>query len=252
MSDANIDLSRRQPQYLMLAQSLIRDIEAGRYPISSLLPTEAQLSEQFGMSRHTVREAIRRLQEAGLVTRQQGVGTRVKNKAASARYVHRVGSISDLFQYAIEVKLKVTATSEVVADKRLAERLCCREGQRWLKLDGLRYAQNNRDPICFTEVFISYEFASIREYIGEAQLPIYRLIERDFAERIKEVQQHIKALAIPAKLSSMLRVKAGTPGLSIARHYLSERDRIIEVSFNTYPADRFSYSMRLSLDMARE
>ncbi len=252
MNDPNIDLSRRRPQYLMLAQSLIRDIEAGRYPISSLLPTEAQLSEQFGMSRHTVREAIRRLQEAGLVTRQQGVGTRVKNKSAASRYVHRVGSISDLFQYAREVKLKVTATAEVVADKRLAESLCCRPGQRWLKLDGLRYAKNNRDPICFTEVYISYEFASIREHIGEAQLPIYQLIESHYAERIKEVQQQIRGLAIPARLSRMLRVRASAPGLSITRHYLSERDRIVEVSFNTYPADRFSYSMRLSLDVVRE
>ncbi len=76
-------LGRGQPRYLLLAQDLIQDIDTGRYPVGSLLPTELELCEQFGVSRHTVREAVRRLREMGLVTRHQGIGTRVKAKAAT-------------------------------------------------------------------------------------------------------------------------------------------------------------------------
>ena len=72
------ELRSGQHRYAALAQSLLHDIESGRYPVGSLLPTEIELVEQFGLSRHTVREAIRQLQQVGLVTRRKGVGTRVK------------------------------------------------------------------------------------------------------------------------------------------------------------------------------
>ena len=64
-----------QPQYVLVAQRLIGDIASGRYPVGSLLPAELALCTQLGVSRHTIREAIRRLQERGLVRRQRGVGT---------------------------------------------------------------------------------------------------------------------------------------------------------------------------------
>ncbi|MEG8024873.1 winged helix-turn-helix domain-containing protein [Sphingomonas aurantiaca] len=63
---------RQQPRYLQLAQTLINEIEDGRYPIGTLLPTEFDLCDQFGASRFTVREAIKRLVQSGMVSRQAG------------------------------------------------------------------------------------------------------------------------------------------------------------------------------------
>lgn len=245
---AGIGLGHGRPRYALLAQAILRDIESGRYPVGSLLPTEIEFAEQFGMSRHTVREAIRKLREIGLVSRQQGVGTRVKASSAAARYVQSLTSISGLFQYAKEVRLTVTATHEVVADDVLARLLRCKPGQRWLKIEGLRHAERQALPICHTEVFINYAFAGIRKFIGRAQVPLYTLIEKHYGERPHEIQQEIVALAVPAAMARALRVKAGTPGLSIVRHYLAADERTLEVAVNVYPAERFSYSMRLRLD----
>ena len=69
-ADAASPLLASQPRYVLLAQALMKDIAQGVYPVGSLLPTEYGLCTQFGLSRHTVREAIRRLQERGLVTRK--------------------------------------------------------------------------------------------------------------------------------------------------------------------------------------
>ena len=68
---------RQQPRYLQLAQTLISEIEEGHYPVGALMPTEFELCDQFGASRFTVREAIKRLVQQGMVSRQAGVGTRV-------------------------------------------------------------------------------------------------------------------------------------------------------------------------------
>lgn len=241
-------LGHHRPRYVNLAQALLSDIELGRYPIGGLLPGEKELAQQFGLSRHTVREAIRQLQEMGVVTRKQGIGTRVKGKPTSSRYVHRVDAIRDLFQYVKDMRLIIHSSSEVVADEVLAKRLECQVGQRWLWLVGLRYAEGEQHPVCATEVFVAYEFSSIRNLVGQSGIPIYALIESEFGERIEEVRQLITGVAIPAEISGSLNVEPGSPGLSITRHYRSVRDRAIQISFNIYPADRFSYSMSVSLE----
>jgi GntR family transcriptional repressor for pyruvate dehydrogenase complex len=51
----------------------------GTYPADTALPSERQLSEDLGASRHAVREALKRLQQAGLIAISQGGATRVRD-----------------------------------------------------------------------------------------------------------------------------------------------------------------------------
>src|SRR5436190_1901587 len=55
------------------------DILAGRYAAGDALPSERNLSEELQTSRHVVREALKRLQQAGLVAISQGGATRVRD-----------------------------------------------------------------------------------------------------------------------------------------------------------------------------
>jgi GntR family transcriptional regulator, transcriptional repressor for pyruvate dehydrogenase complex len=60
-------------------ESLLSDVLAGRLEAGDPLPSERALSETFGVNRHAVREAIKRLQQAGLVQVAQGGATRVRD-----------------------------------------------------------------------------------------------------------------------------------------------------------------------------
>lgn len=62
-----------------LHASLRADILSGRLEPGDALPSERRLSEDFGLSRHVVREALKRLQQAGLVAISQGGATRVRD-----------------------------------------------------------------------------------------------------------------------------------------------------------------------------
>ena len=59
------------------------DIERGRYPLDSKLPTEAELCKRFDASRSTIRRAVKRLKEEGYLRSQQGSGMFV-DKAVDA------------------------------------------------------------------------------------------------------------------------------------------------------------------------
>jgi GntR family histidine utilization transcriptional repressor len=71
--------------YARVKQFLKDGLAAGRWPAGALMPSEAELVAQFGVSRMTVNRALRELQADGLVQRVQGVGT-------FAAALHRVAS----------------------------------------------------------------------------------------------------------------------------------------------------------------
>lgn len=61
---------KRAPAYRVVAEALVEEVLQRRLRPGSQLPTEADLAEQFGVNRSTVREGVRLLEEAGLVERR--------------------------------------------------------------------------------------------------------------------------------------------------------------------------------------
>ena len=72
------------PKFAQLVDELRRRIEAGEYPPGSLLPSEHQLSRDFGMARPTVVRALRVLRQDGWIETQQGIGSTVRGRPALA------------------------------------------------------------------------------------------------------------------------------------------------------------------------
>jgi DNA-binding FadR family transcriptional regulator len=72
---APLDKGSPVPLYFQIAENLRSAIEGGALRPGDRLENEIQLSERLGVSRPTVRQAIQRLAQAGLVIRQRGVGT---------------------------------------------------------------------------------------------------------------------------------------------------------------------------------
>jgi GntR family transcriptional regulator len=70
------------PKFAQLVDELRRRIEAGEYPPGSLLPSEHQLSRDFGMARPTVVRALRVLRQDGWIETQQGIGSTVRGRPA--------------------------------------------------------------------------------------------------------------------------------------------------------------------------
>ena len=65
----------RRPLYAVVSEKIIAMIKSGELPDGARLPAERVLAEQMGVSRTSVREAIRLLSLSGMLTSQQGSGT---------------------------------------------------------------------------------------------------------------------------------------------------------------------------------
>ena len=86
-------------RYQRVANTLIEEIRSGRRAVGDSLPGELDLVTHFDVSRHTVREALRRLEELGLIGRRQGVGTIVLSREPVESYVQAVRAPAGLLQY---------------------------------------------------------------------------------------------------------------------------------------------------------
>ncbi|HEU0203879.1 MAG TPA: GntR family transcriptional regulator [Burkholderiaceae bacterium] len=230
-----------------LARDLAQGITSGRFPVGSLLPTEMELCEQFGASRHTVRKALGELQDLGLVSRRKHVGTRVEATRPSASFSESLASMEDLVQFGATHVRVVRKIDEVTADRALARELGSAVGSRWLRISSLRLDQaHTAEPIGWTDVYVEAAYADLRTIVRKSpQTLISDLIEKKYGRHIAEVRQTIEAVGVPAELAEELKSKPGSPALKIVRRYLDQTGAMFEVSVTIHPTKRFRLSMRL-------
>ncbi|MFI4928086.1 MAG: GntR family transcriptional regulator, partial [Burkholderiales bacterium] len=238
----------RAPRYQQLTTSLAREIRDGRYAVGGLLPAEPQLCERFGVSRHTVREAVRQLCELGLVTRHQGIGTVVRARESQKQYSASLSSLGDLMAYAQGTKLKLVGSRNVVADAALAARLRCDEGEHWIEWDTCRFTRDTNEPIVHMRIFVRPECEGMRAELERGEAWVFGLIEKYGGERILEARQVVAAMAVPAESARHLGVRPRSPGLLVRRFYLGRNGRLLSVSINVHPPGKVEFTTHWRLE----
>lgn len=233
-----------------LARHLRQQIEQGRYPVGTALPTEAELQRRFAVSRHTVREALRDLKSEGLVSARAGVGTVVRARAPSASFVHGMGTLEEIIQFGEATRMKLLAHESVVADGALAAETGASEGQELVRVSLLRFRPKERLPVGFLYVYLRPEHSEVIDEIERGSIPVLRLVERRYAVGIKEVVQRILAVALTRAQAAALSGKAGKPALKVTRQYLDGEGRHLMATVGLYPGERLSHNTRLRIQPA--
>lgn len=230
-----------------LARDLAGGIASGRFPVGSLLPTEFELCDLYGASRHTVRVALDELAGLGLVSRRKRAGTRVEARTPPGTYRQPLTSIEDLVQFGATHVRVVQSTGEVVADPALAGTLGCAAGSRWLRISSLRLdGRPGAPPAGWTDVYVDPAYADIPDLARASPGSLVSaLIERRHGRPVAEIQQDIEAAPMPDGLAGPLQADAGSPALRVVRRYLDLAGDVFEISDTVHPAGRFTVSTRL-------
>jgi GntR family transcriptional regulator len=234
-------LTLKQPRYQQLAKTLSNEIARRVYPVGSLLPTELQLSSQFGASRSTVRQALRQLSENGMISARPGIGTKVISERPASQYRQVMQSLADVRQYAADTKLEFLATQVKHVAAEEADFLEAQPGEAWLHAAGVRRVSADQPPVCFVEIFIHPLFRSIQGLEQCTVTPVYTLIEQQFGEEISEVRHQLRAEQLPKRLAKVLEASSGKPALVVYAQYFNRHRTLVQASISTHPGDRFSY-----------
>src|ERR1700761_2583605 len=236
-----------QPRYARVAQSLIEEISSGKFPVGSLIATEAELCARFGVSRNTARAALAILSDMGLVTRHAGIGTVVRSLTAEARYVQEAESVSALFPNMEATEQRTLSERTVRADTALSKLLDCRRGEQWKELESLRSIKKHQLPVAYSHLYVPMSLAHLSKHFDRLSAPAYTLIDRKSKSRVAKMHQETSACAVPEIAAQRLGVEQGSPGMQVVRRYFSEDAKTLLVSSTVYPAGRYSFSFAISL-----
>src|SRR5690554_816032 len=142
VKDFRIDLKSSIPYHVQVEKYLRELIRIKEYASGeSFLPKEESLAKRFGISRNTVRQAIDKLVQEGLVERKRGVGSKVVNQNISTRLDQWISFTKEMKDKGIEVVEYSVKVGFEVPDDRILKALnltaamecCCMERVRGAK-----------------------------------------------------------------------------------------------------------------------
>ncbi|MBA3599546.1 MAG: GntR family transcriptional regulator [Methylibium sp.] len=232
--------------YQQIAQDLVGKVRSGELPVGSLLPTELQLMEAYGASRNTVRSALDRLQDMGMISRRRNRGTMVEAPPAAGTFTQSMSTLEDLVSLAQTAQRNVEGGGEVVLDINSARELRCPPGSRWLHIAMTRRQQGAALPLVWTDAYVDPHYKNVRRLAAKhPDMLLGDLIETHYGRPIATVEQTVSGCAIDDRLADKLEAKTGSPGLKILRHYRDGARVVVLATRSVYPADRYSLTTTL-------
>jgi DNA-binding GntR family transcriptional regulator len=236
----------KAPRYVQLAEDLRGLILKARGEPGAPFPTEAELCRSYDVSRFTVREALRRLEQEGLIARRRGSGTVLQPAAARGGALHQpLSNVGEILQYARGTQISFERLSDGPVPARFAEQIADDVSGIWLRLSGLR-CQLDGTPLAFTEVFVDPMLDNVVDHLDPKRFTLFRQLAEQGGLSVDRVTQEIQAVAIPAPLAPKLHMKPRAPSLRVIRCYYAG-DRLFEISVSHHPGDRFAYSTHIEI-----
>ena len=150
-----LDRSSPLPLWAQLLADLRRRMADGEF--AERFPTDRELGDEYGVSRQTVREAMRQLRDEGAVERQRGRGTRVR----AAAFEQPFGGLGSLFR-AVEAtgvdQISEVRALECLRDEAVALKLGLEPDAELVYLERLRLAEGA--PLALDRVWLPMSRAS--------------------------------------------------------------------------------------------
>ncbi|AFR50713.1 GntR family transcriptional regulator [Gordonia sp. KTR9] len=240
------DAGQSEPAYKTLANELRSQIVAGKYAGGVRLPTEVELSQEYALSRQTVRRAFLELVTEGAVYRVPGRGTFATENAG--QYLRQLGSIEDLMNLSTDTEMQVLESPARRVDLEAAGRL---------RLDtDVVYRivfQRFHDGVPFVVTTVSWPEPVARLVIDAPEVEqgaisdhtMIGLLEPHLADPIEECAQSITATTADATTADRLGCPVGHTVLRVDRLYTDSRGRAVELAVSHFLPEHYTYRVTL-------
>jgi len=231
-------VDRREPLYAQVADQLEADLRAGRYGAGDRLPSERELGEQYDVSRVTVRQALGRLVERGMVESSAGRGWFVGPQPLA----EPPGTLASFTEMAQAAGLQVASVvlEQQVREMTYDEAELLRQVpgtpllslRRLRRVDGITIAlDHSRVPVALAPALIDTDFSRSSLYATFAAAGVHP----------ERADYEVSARAASADQAQALGVEEGSPLLAATQVTFDRTGRPVELGAITYRADRYRF-----------
>lgn len=226
-------------------ESLIREmLKQPRYRQGDLLPPEAGMAERLGVSRNTVRAAISRLVQEGVLERKAGRGTRYVNQPLRTGLKNWPSFTREMKQRGIDVAVfslhaeKARPPVEVARALRLSD---SEKKKKIVRMERIR----GYDGIPAVHSISWFHDRSRLQVDHDFSRPLYQLIHDKSGLVVDSSEEEISAAVADPDLAETLCCDPGDAVLVRRRIVRNAAKKEIEYNINYYRADRFTYGLTI-------
>ncbi|MDX1414252.1 MAG: GntR family transcriptional regulator [Candidatus Promineifilaceae bacterium] len=210
------------PKYFQLAQILSEQISSGALQPGDQLPTEEELGASYDLSRGTVREAIRLLENDGLVRRERGRGTFVAAVTRSSSLFSLMPFDEAMRRQNRSPSTRLLTAELLPATAELAQRLALEEGETVIHTVRLRLA--DEQPVVYEERYLAQELCPQLLAEDLVNSSIHQLIVFKYDVPLVKMTYTVEVGVLPAAEAKILQASPGDEAFFVERLTYSERD----------------------------
>ena len=226
---------------MTIAETLSEEISAGHYRPGDKLPTEAELSRRFGVTRHTVRHALAALAEAGTVHSRRGSGVYVSVVPADYPLGRRVRFHQNLLATGRTPSREILSRETRAASAEEAEALGLAPGDEVLVIEGLSLA-DGVEIAHFRSVFPAARLPGLMphlERLNSITAALARVGLTDYTRASTRITAHVA----DAVMALRLRLQEGAPLLKSVAVNVDSRGIPIEYGTTWFAGDRVTLTV---------
>jgi len=232
------------PLHVQIERALRQLIAEPKFTNGALIPDELTLANHFGVSRGTLRMALTRLVNAGLLERKAGVGTRVRPVPAESSIGEWRSFSHEMARRNIIVESYLLETRRLRAAERVAQALQITAGTEVLRLDRVRGWEKR--PVLHSRSWFHPRLRLMES--ADFSRPLYELIQAETGAVADSASEELSAVPASAALARHLIVRLGEPLLLRCHTVFDTGKRVMEFAEVHYVSARFT----LTLDLKRE
>lgn len=240
LAGKRLDRDSPVPLYHQAAQALEAAIEDGRLPEGTKLEGEVDLATRLGISRPTVRAALKQLVDKGLLIRRRGVGTVVASRPVR-RTVALTSLYDDLEEAGREPRTHLLSFEVIPCPEDVVETLELGPEDSVFRFDRLRTA--GETPIARMHNIVPARMLEI-EADDLERTGLYRLF-REAGITPHIATQRVGAHKAGAEEARLLRMEPDAPVLTMTRITYDTTGRPVEYGSHSYPAESYWFEMTL-------
>ncbi|MDM5299563.1 GntR family transcriptional regulator [Bacillus pumilus] len=231
-----IDKQSPIPMYHQIMENLKKQIEDGTLAPDTLIPSEREYAERFGISRMTVRQAISNLVNEGYLYRQKGKGTFVSREKFEQPLQGLTSFTEDMRQRGLKASSELLDFNKIACPAHLFSSLQLADSDAVFELKRIRFA--NDEPMAIETSYIPEKFAGTltKEHLTGS---LYEYIENHTGLAIAHATQELEANVATKAEAHLLSITTGAPVLSITRTTYLQNDLPFEYVLSVYRGDRY-------------
>ena len=232
------------PLHSQIRTSIQERIESGDWPAQFQLPSEPELAAAFKVSRMTVRQAVDKLVESGLLYRRRGVGTFVAPRVMSRDLMKLTSFSEDARGRGVPARTEVRVTKIVKADAEIAKKLGLAPSESTVMVERLRFF--GETPISLQRVWVPEHLCPELIDPAIAGGSIYAYLETERNYRLDWGLQTISA-RVPTKAErELLAITSSSVALvCVERTTFLDDGTAVELSQAIYRGDEQSFALKL-------